>query len=91
MNKKELHRLLGDTPGRLALRLLALSFIVGMVLSAFDLTPLRLVEETIELFAEIWERGFAALGWFGEYLAIGAVVVIPLWLIARISSLRSGE
>ena len=36
----------------------------------------------------IWNMGFAALGRFGEYILIGAVVVIPVFLILRILSYR---
>ncbi|MGO7984323.1 DUF6460 domain-containing protein, partial [Rhizobium johnstonii] len=39
---------------------------------------------------EIWHRGFSALGRVGEYLILGATIVIPLFVILRLFSYRRG-
>jgi len=33
---------------------------------------------------DLWHSGFAALGEFGDYLVIGASIVIPLFIILRL-------
>lgn len=63
------------------LKLLALSLVVGLVLHWLDLTPLDLVENLGQsarrFFA--WLRGF--MGWAVDYVVMGAMVVVPIWLI----------
>ena len=81
-------RFLGDTPLRVLLKLLILSFIVGMVMSAFDWTPWDLLRNARDFFVTLWEAGFDALGRFGEYLVAGAAIVVPLFLLLRLLSWR---
>jgi hypothetical protein len=32
----------------------------------------------------LWNMGFNALGRLGKYLVIGAMVVVPIWLVTRL-------
>jgi len=81
-------RFLGDSPLRVLLKLLVLSFIVGIVMAAFDWTPWDLYLGVRNFVLRIWDMGFAALGRFGEYIVIGAAVVVPVFIILRILSYR---
>lgn len=83
-----LTQFLGDTPGRTALKLLVLSFIVGAVMSVFHWYPMDVVYLVRDALLSIWEMGFAALGRFGGYLLLGAAVVVPVFLILRLLSFR---
>jgi hypothetical protein len=85
---ERLNRFLGDTPGRTALKLVVISFIVGVIMSAFHWYPIDLVYAVYDTLVGIWHMGFAALGRFGSYLALGAAVVIPVFIILRLLSLR---
>lgn len=83
-----LTRFLGDTPGRTALKLLVISFVVGVVMSAFNWYPVDVFYMIRDTLVNIWETGFAALGRFGVYLALGACVVIPVFLVLRLLNFR---
>ncbi|MCY6382506.1 DUF6460 domain-containing protein [Hoeflea prorocentri] len=83
-----LNRFLGDTPGRTLIKLIVLSFIVGAVMAAFNWYPMDVVRAIVDFIRNLWELGFAALGRFGDYLVLGAVVVVPVFLIIRIMSYR---
>lgn len=83
-----LTRFLGDTPGRTALKLLVASFVVGVIMAAFNWYPVDLLYMARDFLVNLWETGFAALGRFGTYLALGAAVVIPVFFIIRLFSLR---
>jgi hypothetical protein len=85
---ERLNRFLGDTPGRTALKLLVLSFIVGVIMSAFHWYPLDLVYMLRDAVVHVWHMGFAALGRFGAYLVLGAAVVIPVFIVLRLLNLR---
>ncbi len=77
---------LGDTPGRTAVKLLVVSFIVGVVMSALDWYPVDVFYAARDFLQNLWETGFAALGRFGRYLVLGAVVVVPVFLVIRLMS-----
>ncbi|WP_136659851.1 DUF6460 domain-containing protein [Nitratireductor sp. XY-223] len=85
---ERLTRFLGDTPGRTLVKLLVISFIVGAVMSAFNWYPIDVVYAVRDFLVNVWELGFAALGRFGDYLLLGAVVVVPVFLVLRILSFR---
>lgn len=63
------------------LKLLVLSLLVGLVLHWLGLTPLDLIESLGEKARQFfdWLRGF--LGWAVDYVLVGAMVVVPIWLI----------
>jgi hypothetical protein len=83
-----IERFLGDSPLRILVKLLVLSFIVGIVMAAFNWTPWDMFYGVRDFLLRIWSMGFAALGRFGEYILIGAAVVIPAFIILRILSYR---
>jgi len=85
-----LTRFLGDTPLRVLLRLVVLSFIVGLVLSVLNIRPWQ-IYRWIERFIErIWSMGFAFLGDAAEYLVLGALIVVPIFILIRLLKLSSG-
>ena len=84
MSDTGLSRFLGGSPGQVLLRLVFLSFVVGIVLSALNLDPLDLVHMAFDFVERLWNMGFNALGRLGKYLVIGAMVVVPIWLVTRI-------
>ncbi|MBO0345435.1 integrase [Roseibium sp. CAU 1637] len=80
-------RFIGGSPGQVILRLIFLSFVVGIILSALSLDPMSLVDMVIRFFNRLWNMGFDAILSLGRYFLLGAVIVIPLWLIGRVLSL----
>ena len=78
------NRFLGGSPLSVLIRLLLISLLVGVVLSALGLTPLSLVDFIVDFVQRIWNLGFDALGQFGDWIVLGATLVIPVWLVMRI-------
>lgn len=78
------NRFLGGSPLGVFVKLLLISLLVGVVLSALGLTPLSLVEFVVDFFQRIWNLGFDALGQFGNWILLGATLVIPVWFIMRL-------
>ena len=62
---REIARFLGGSPLSVAVRLAMLSIIVGVILSAFGLDPLDIVESIDALFRTVWNMGFDAVIWCG--------------------------
>ena len=81
-----LSRFLGGTPLSVAVRLVLLSILVGVVLSAVGFDPWNIIESIRRLFISLWNLGFDAINWVWRYFLLGAVIVVPIWLITRIMS-----
>jgi len=84
-------RFLGDSPWRVALRLIVLSVIVGLVLSAFNLHPLDIYFWAERAFLRIYNMGFALFENAFGYFLFGALIVVPVFLIMRLFSLMGGR
>ena len=88
-SRSTLERFMGDTPGRVAVRLLLLSLVVGFVLSAFELHPLELVRNLISFVERAFISVFNSLEDFIAYIVLGAVIVVPVWLLLRLAKFRN--
>ncbi len=84
MSEQNLSKFMGGSPGQVILRLVFLSFVVGVILSALDLDPLDLIDMSMRFIERLWNMGFAALGNILRYFIVGAIIVVPIWLIARV-------
>ena len=77
-------RIFGGSPIPVLLRLLLLSFVVGLALWIFGIDPIDLWRNFGETFRLAWENIGDFAQWAIKYAALGAVVVLPLWIIYRI-------
>ncbi|MEO1103231.1 MAG: DUF6460 domain-containing protein [Pseudomonadota bacterium] len=76
-------RVLGGSPIGVVIRLVIMSFIVGVVLRALDLNPADIFSWAEAQIRYISGLGFATFEQFGGIMLLGAVVVVPIWLILR--------
>ncbi|MCF3642232.1 DUF6460 domain-containing protein [Rhizobium sp. TRM95111] len=83
-----LNRFLGDTPVRVAVKLLILSVAAGFLMSFFGLYPDDILYGIRNFLLDLWHSGFRALGRVGDYLLLGAVIVVPAFLLIRLLSYR---
>ena len=79
-----LYRFLGGSPLAVAFRLILLSVLVGVVLAAVGFDPWNILRSIELLFRRIWDLGFDAVNWLWRYFLLGAVIVIPIWLLSRL-------
>ena len=82
---RHLHRAFGGAPLAVILRLAVVSLIVGAVMAGFGLTPDNLAEEASRAARVVWDLGFGAAHHVGAYALMGAVIVVPVWLLMRLS------
>ena len=83
-----LTRFLGDSPIRVLLKLIVVSFLVGIVMSAFGWSPFDVLQGIRDFFLDIWNMGFSALERFFGYFLLGAAIVIPAFILLRLFSYR---
>jgi hypothetical protein len=78
------NRILGGSPLVVLVRLVLWSVLVGVILSAIGLDPWNIVTSMELLVRNLWAMGFDAVEWLWRYFLLGAVIVIPVWLIVRL-------
>ncbi|QOZ31054.1 hypothetical protein FBZ93_10984 [Bradyrhizobium macuxiense] len=86
-----LYRFLGGSPLSVAFRLILLSILVGVVLAAIGLDPWNILYSIRRLFQSLWDFGFDAINWAWRYFLLGAVIVIPIWLLSRLFGAPRGR
>jgi len=86
-----LRRFLGGSPLAVAFRLILLSILVGVVLATFGFDPRNILHSIQMLFQRIWDLGFDAVNWLWRYFLLGAVIVIPIWLLMRVFGTPRGR
>lgn len=88
MVSQSVERVLGGSPLSVLGRLILLSILVGVVLSIIGLDPMNIVASIETLAREIYGMGFDAVRYLWRYFLLGAVVVVPLWILSRLFSGR---
>jgi hypothetical protein len=84
MGDSAFSRFLGGSPGRIAIQLIAMSFVVGVILSVLGVSPYDIVAGLQRLVTRIYNMGFDTVEWVFRYFLLGAVVVVPIWFIMRL-------
>lgn len=63
------------------IKILLASLCVGLLLAYFNLSPQELFRGAFEHFSEIFEWVSSVAGWAVSYVLLGAIVVVPIWLL----------
>ena len=84
-------RFLGGPPLAVLARLVLLSVVVGVILSAVGLDPWNILRSIENLIRNVWDMGFDAVRWLWRYFLLGAVIVIPVWLLSRMFAAPRGR
>jgi Family of unknown function (DUF6460) len=79
-----LGRFVGGSPAMVAVRLIVVSFVVGIVLETFGLDPATLFADALRGARQIVEFGLSDIRQVGRVLVTGAMVVVPVWLVLRL-------
>ena len=78
-------RFFGGPPLSVIFRLLLLSILIGVILEVLGLDPWNVIDSLRRLVLRVWDMGFDAIWSLWRYFLLGAVIVIPVWLIMRLA------
>ena len=84
-------RFFGGPPLSVLFRLVLLSILIGVILEVLGLDPWNILDSLRSLVQRIWDMGFDAVKWLWRYLLLGAAVVVPIWLVMRLSRAPRGQ
>jgi hypothetical protein len=85
MANDAVNRFFGGSPLSVLVRLILLSILVGVILSAIGLDPFDIWRSIDRLFRSIWNMGWDAIDWAWRYFLLGAVIVVPIWILVRLA------
>ena len=88
MNGSALARFLGGSPVSVAMRLIVVSFIVGVLLVMWGFEPGDVVDGIVQLFRRVADFAFNDFHQLGRVLLTGAIVVVPIWFVLRVLDAR---
>lgn len=75
---------LGGSVVGVLIRLVVLSIVVGLILDTLGITPENFFFQINILLRRIYDLGFGAFESVLGYLVLGAMVVVPIWFVARL-------
>ena len=84
-------RFFGGPPLSVIFRLVLLSILIGVILEALGLDPWNVIDSLRSLILRIWDMGFDAVRWAWRYFLLGAIIVIPIWLVVRFVRAPAGR
>ncbi len=79
-----MERFFGGNPALVLIRLVVLSLVVGVLLAALGFSPFDILDSVRQLIQRLYDMGFAAVEKAARYFLLGAVIVFPIWLVARL-------
>lgn len=79
---------LGDSIWRVIVKLLIASLLLGIVLATLGLSPRDIYQRVFEFVQSIWDLGFDAIIRFGDYIMLGAAIVVPIFIVMRLLRMR---
>ena len=86
-----LTRFFGGPPLTVVFRLILLSILIGVILHATGLDPLNILESLRTVLVRVWDMGFDAVRWLWRYLVLGAAIVVPVWVLLRLTRIARGR
>ena len=88
MANGNIERFLGGSALSVLVRLIFISLLVGAAMAFLGISPRGLYEAVARFVRSIGNLGFGALNEVGQWVIAGALIVVPLWLLARLFAAR---
>ncbi len=86
--RSPLERFFGGHPINVVLKLAFMSLLVGFAMSVFGVDVQGVVRGAIDLVRDALRDGAGLFRNLGGYIATGAALVVPIWLLIRLSKAR---
>jgi hypothetical protein len=77
--------------GRTIVKLLLASLVVGLLMRWFGITPRSLIANFGETIERMFTSAVSFAGWAIDYVLLGAVIVVPIWLIGYLLNVARGK
>lgn len=86
--RSALERFLGGRPTSVVIKLLLISLFVGFLMSVFGFDAIDLVNAAVRMVQDALRDGAGLFRQLGGYVLAGAAIVVPVWLLLRLTRAR---
>ena len=86
--RSPVERFFGGHPINVILKLAFVSLLVGFAMSVFGVNVQGVIRGALELLRETLRDGFGLFRNIWGYILTGAMLVVPVWLLIRLSKAR---
>lgn len=83
--RSPLVRFMGGSPVSVIIKLVLISLLVGFVMSVFGFDAADLVRGAVEMVRDAIRDGAGVFRQMGGYVLAGAAIVVPIWLLLRLT------
>lgn len=83
--RSPLERAIGGRPASVIIKLVLISLLVGFVMSVFGFNAQDLVRGAATMVREALRDGAGVFRQMGGYIVAGAAIVVPVWLLLRLT------
>jgi len=73
---------------KLVWKLVLASLLVGLGLDYFNISPADLIHDIPDTVARVYDAVIRLVTWGGKYVLLGAIIVVPVWLLTNFTSLK---
>ena len=73
------------------IKLFLASLLVGFIMHWLDITPVGILHALTNNFEELFSSVVNVVSWVLEFVLIGAVIVVPIWLLMHFFGKRKGS
>jgi Family of unknown function (DUF6460) len=86
-----MEHLFGGNPLVVFIKLAIICVVVGIVLNVLGVDPTDLLRGIPDILRAISQLGWGWVEWVFRFFVLGAIIVIPVWIIVRIVKFMSGD
>lgn len=79
---------MNKTTLKLVWKLVLASLLVGLGLDYFNISPADLIHDIPDTVTRLYHATIRLVTWGGKYVLLGAIIVVPVWLLTNITSLK---
>jgi len=73
---------------KLVWKLVIASLLVGLGLDYFNISPADLIHDIPDTVSRVYDAVIRLVTWGGKYVLLGAIIVVPVWLLTNLTSLK---
>jgi hypothetical protein len=86
-----MERFFGGNPLSVILKLALICVVVGIALRALGVNPADLLRSIPDVVRAISDLGWGWVQTAFQYFILGAIIVIPIWIVIRVFKFMSGD
>jgi Family of unknown function (DUF6460) len=86
-----MERFFGGNPLAVVLKLAIICVVVGIVLNVIGVDPTDLLRGIPDIMRAISQLGWDWVEWVFRFFVLGAIIVVPIWVIVRVVRMLSGD